>query len=412
MWIVCLARLTKVVQRIQTLAAFMHGTQRAAVVTGDIDSIVPSDIVIQASRNTALHVQLTSYAEAVVRAWQGARAWEAEHITQATRSATDAARAQFIDSKQTLFQTYTATACDAPMPEVVCPQGQPTTTITLEHTALEYSVPACLWRTLAARELMDSLLITQPADVLMLNVQRLGAQHVFRMDPVIYLDPFLWSQRQGHRIDGTDECRQLQQWATELSALETQLKILIEPTASPIEPLLEQAAEHYAGQDQVMHSWVQRIQQQVQRQVTDIRIQQQALQSRIQDARRHLAALAEQAAQDTSLQTVPYDLCAAIIAMKEADCVYVRYEESWWRIENGTVAPVRRKRLTQCEFATCIADTRGIDDDLGLVHMVYTRRGATLSGYRPDNTAMQHAMDRDNERALSDVAQATESIVH
>ncbi|WFD26613.1 hypothetical protein MNAN1_001596 [Malassezia nana] len=315
-------------------------------------------IALQASRNVPLYVQLTSYAEAVVRAWQGARAWEAEHITQATRSATDAARAQFIDSKQTLFQTYTATACDAPMPELACPQGQPTTTITLEHTALEHSVPACLWRTLAAREMMDSLLITQPADVLMLNVQRLGAQQMFRIDPVIYLDPFLWLQRQGHRIDGTDECRQLQQWAMELGALETKLKILIEPTASPIEPLLEQASDYYAGQDHVMHSWVQRIQQQVQRQVADIRMQQQALQSRIQDARQHLAALAEQAAQDASLQTVPYDLCAAIFSSKEADCVYVRYEESWWRIENGTVAP--------CDIATCVADTRGMDDGLGL----------------------------------------------
>ena len=336
-----------VVQRVQTLITFAHATQRAAVVTGDIDAIVPSEIVLQASRNEALHVQLESYAEAVVQAWKEARAWVAERITQATRSATDAARAQFINSKSTVFQSYAAKAYDTPVPDLACPEGQPTTSITLTHTALERSVPACLWCKLAASETMDSLLITRPADVLLLNIQQQGAEDMFHIDPVLCLDPFLWSKRQGHRIDGTDECRQLQNLVSELNALEAQRKRLTEPTGFLIRPLLEQVLGYYATQDKAKHIWMQQIQDYVQQQVASLQMQQEALQTNIQDLRRHIAAQVERAAQDTSLQTVPYDLCAAIATSSTSECVYVRSEETWWCIENGTVAPVRRMKLTR-----------------------------------------------------------------
>ncbi|CCU97648.1 unnamed protein product [Malassezia sympodialis ATCC 42132] len=326
----------------------------------DIDAIVPSEIVLQASRNEALHVQLESYAEAVVQAWKEARAWEAERITQATRSATDAARAQFINSKSTVFQSYAAKAYDTPVPDLACPEGQPTTSITLTHTALERSVPACLWCKLAASETMDSLLITRPADVLLLNIQQQGAEDMFHIDPVLCLDPFLWSKRQGHRIDGTDECRQLQNLVSELNALEAQRKRLTEPTGFLIRPLLEQVLGYYATQDKAKHIWMQQIQDYVQQQVASLQMQQEALQTNIQDLRRHIAAQVERAAQDTSLQTVPYDLCAAIATSST----------------------------------------------------IYARRGAKHTGNRPELTALQQAIARDNERARSEVARAVGSTVH
>jgi len=395
-----------VVQRIQTLVAFSHATQRAAIVTGDIEAIVPSEIVLQASRSEALHVQLESYAEAVVHAWKEARTWEAERITQATRSATDAARAQFINSKATVFQSFAATAHDAPVPDLLVPEGQPTNSITLTHTALERSVPACLWRKLAASETMDSLLITQPADVLLLNIQQQGAQDAFRIDPVLYLDPFLWSKRHGHRIDGSDECRQLHNLVSELSVLQTQGKRLTEPTGAPIEPLLEQVSEHYAAQDEAKHRWIQQIQHYVQQRLASLQKQKEALQASIQELRRHMVAQVERDAQDTSLQTVPYDLCAAIVTSKKGECVYVRSEGTWWCIEDGTVIPVRRKKLTQCPIDSWVANSCGAVDDANLVHLVYTRRSTSLAGYQPEMAALQQAIAQDNERARSEVVRA------
>ncbi|WFD19666.1 hypothetical protein MCAP1_001902 [Malassezia caprae] len=378
------------VQRLQTLVAFLHDTQRAAVVTGDIEAIVPSEIVLQASRSEALHVQLESYAEAVVQAWKEARTWESERITQATRSATDAARAQFIESKATVFQSFAAAAHNAPVPDLAPPQGQPTTSITLTHTALERSVPACLWRKLAASETMDSLLITRPADVLLLNIQRQGAQSGFRIDPVLYLDLFLWNKRHGHRIDSSDECHKLHSLSSELGALEAQRKKLTEPSGAPIEPLLEQVSEYYASQNEAKQKWIQRIQQYVQRQLDDLQKQREARQVSIQDLRQKIAAQVEQDVQDPNLQTVPYDLCAAILTSEKGECVYVHSEEAWWCIEDGTA--------TSCAFDTWAAD------DNGLVHLVYTRRGTNLSGYRPEMAALQQAISQDNERARSEMA--------
>lgn len=397
--------LTPVIQRIQTLAAFTHATRRAAVVTGDIEAIIPPEVVLQASRNEALHHQLESYANAIVWAWQEARAWEAEQITQATRSATDAARAQFISSKATLFRTYAATAYDEPKPDMPCPEGQPTTTITLAHTALERSVPSCLWQKLAASDRMDSLLITRAPDVLLFNVERQGATEMFRIDPVLYLDPFLWSKRQGQRIDGTDECRQLQSTMSELRALKAQWNTLTEPTGTPIDPVLERVSEHYASQNEAMHSWVQRIQHHVQQQRAELQQQQQALQSHMEALRRSLADQVEQEAHNPDQQAVPYDLYAAIVAHGDGECVYVRYEDAWWCIDNGTVTTVRRGILTQCSIDTWITDSRGTDQGLGLVHLVYQRRGLYLRHDRPDMTAVQQAIAQDNERAQSEVAQ-------
>ncbi|WFD23283.1 hypothetical protein MEQU1_001972 [Malassezia equina] len=378
---------------------------RATVVTGDIEAIIPPEVVLQASRNEALHRQLETYANAIVWAWQEARAWEAEQITQATRSPTDAARAQLISSKATVFRTYAATAYDEPMPDMPCPEGQPTTTITLAHTAFERSVPSCLWQKLAASDRMDSLLITQASDVLLFNVERPGATEMFRIDPVLYLDPFLWSKRQGQRIDGTDECRQLQSTMSELRALKAQWKTLTEPTSTPIDPLLERVSEHYASQNEAMHSWVQRIQHHVQQQRADLQRQQQALQSHMEVLRRRLADQVEQEAQKPDQHAHPYDLCAAIVAHGDGECVYVRYEDAWWCIDNGTVTTVRRDMLTQCSIDTWITDSRGADQGMGLVHLVYQRRGLHLSHTRPDMTALQQAIAQDNERAQSEVAQ-------
>lgn len=49
---------------------------------------------------------------------------------------------------------------------------------------------------------------------------------------------------------------------------------------------------------------------------------------------------------------------------------------------------------------------------MNFVHLVYARRGAKHTGNRPELTALQQAIARDNERARSEVARAVGSTVH
>ena len=67
---------------------------------------------------------------------------------------------------------------------------------------------------------------------------------------------------------------------------------------------------------------------------------------------------------------------------------------------------------TQCPNETWATDARGSDEDMNFVHLVYARRGAKHTGNRPELTALQQAIARDNERARSEVARAVGSTVH
>jgi len=138
----------------------------------------------------------------------------------ATRSATDAAREQWLGEQQCTFQSFAAVAADAPT-DAPPRDTQPTASITLEHTESHCFVHACLYSKLAASATLDSLLITRPADVLFFNVQHVGTSlPSFHIEPRLYLDAFCWEQRHGARIDGSEQARRLAEDDARLAALQ------------------------------------------------------------------------------------------------------------------------------------------------------------------------------------------------
>lgn len=183
-------------QRWQTLFAFSTYTRRAAVVTGDTDALLPNDVRLQASWQQGMQGLLGTFLDVVVRAWNVSSETEAETIVLDARSATDAARDEFLCGRRRLFQTY-AVPADAGQPA----NAQPTAYILLDHSQTETSVPACLARKLVEDAEVGPLLITQAPHVLLLPIQHTSSSHPFRIDLTIHMDAFMWDKRSGH----TDE---------------------------------------------------------------------------------------------------------------------------------------------------------------------------------------------------------------
>ena len=301
------------IQRLQTLFGFATFTARAAVATGDTDALLPKDVVLRASHQESLCVLIETYLEAIVRAWLAVSEVEMQDTMLSSRTATESMRHSFLRERRHLFQSFAApallaeattepdsrfnrdaksildtdtskdyddamtaptdthsNAAGAPSMHDVrptngstpsIPASQPTSTITLVHTPTESSVPACLWRKLASKNDMDSLLITQPAKVLLFPIQHTSVSSPFSIDMTVHLDPFLWDKRQGERVDGDVSAKQAEALEQELANLDAKRTLYCESNQGPMLSLLQQAEMHLtnAAQSDVLAQWLRRV---------------------------------------------------------------------------------------------------------------------------------------------------------
>lgn len=307
-----------------------------------------------------------------------------------------------------LLQTYAAVASDQPKEADVPPSfadAQPTTSITLAHTDTEASVPACLWEKLAGSDGMDSLLLTEPADVLLLNVQHHTTAVPFRLDPVVFLDPFLWQKRHGHRLDGDEHARAVQELTAKLGALEADRLALLQPTGEPILPKLDAvraysaSAESGAEVSRDLRDWVSQVHAAVQGKAERLERDLTECQQQLHDARTSLSQLREAYVQDPENQKMPYDLCAAIFQTPEKEWVACQHAGTWWRIEHS---PGAQHAWDEVQRVPSEMPT----DANGLVHLVYTRRETRPAAPLPDVHVALEEIARDNQCAQDHKDQA------
>ena len=301
------------IQRLQTLFGFATFTARAAVATGDTDALLPKDVILRASHQESLCVLIETFLEAIVRAWLAVSDVEMQDIKLSSRTATESMQHSFLRERRLLFQSFAAPALSteattkpdslldrntknvldtgtskdhddamtAPtdthsneadassMHEVrptngstsFMPASQPTSTITLVHTPTESSVPACLWRKLASKNNMDSLLITEPAEVLLLPIQHTSVSSPFSIDMTVHLDPFLWEKRRGERVDGDASAKQAEALEQELAILDAKRTLYCESNQGPMLSLLQQAEMHLTNvaKSDALAQWLRRV---------------------------------------------------------------------------------------------------------------------------------------------------------
>ncbi|WFD05577.1 hypothetical protein MVES1_000907 [Malassezia vespertilionis] len=384
----------QMVQRVQTAFTFMATTQRAALILGDIAPTIPRDVQYQISKNAPPHTVLELYLDALVQAYLDVAHMCANEITLSTRNETAYARAQYIAARQGLFQSFAAPALPSDMPTDQAPaDAQPTSTITLTQTPTNDFVYACMFAKLAAGPEMDSLLITRPADILLLNIQReKNVTSPFLIEEVVYLDRFLWEKQRGAKIDLDPRWHTLQGWQQQHAAAAARKECMLAPSKTPLYPLLARAEAHFTEGN--VSEWLGQVHDAIDAQIHALDMELAALQAQIHATQQALAQTLAHEAADPAMHTVPYDLCACIMAGAD-DCVYARQGEDWFCIANGTCNPT--------SFEAIRTDARGIDQGLGVVHLVYTRRAATAPlAQTPALATLHAAVQQDNARAAQE----------
>lgn len=388
------------IQRVQTLFVAMQHTSRAALVLGDVVDCVPSDVLLQASRNADMHVLLELLLEALVHAYVASMRLASERIMCASRTETAAARAEAQARTAGLFQSYAAVALPAaPDGDAMPPSGeaQPTATITLVHTETENFVQACLFAKLKASSEMDSLLMTHAADVLLLNVQHEPGAVLtpFRIEPEVNLAPFLWRVRRGARIDADPRWEQLQTWEAERAGLAQQRAHLAAPNGTPLEPLLRGAERvDAAGADYAeLAAYVREVRDALDAEIRARDTQLAALHTEIVETRRALVAELP----DAHDEHASYALCAVLLASSAGDCAYVREDAQWWRIEHG--------HADRVAWDAVCGDRRGIDEGRGVFHLAYTK----MPSPPRDTDALSRTAPATVQAVCEDNARAQES---
>lgn len=381
------------VQRVQTLFTVMQHTSRAALVLGDIVDVVPRDYMLQASRNAEMHVLLEVFLESLVHAYLEAMLIAVETIVCSSRTATVAARAEQAGHDRGLFQSYATTALAAPEDGAMPGEAQPTATITLVHSETDTFVRACLFSKLMASSEMDSLLITRPADVLLLNVQHQAeaALPPFRIEESISLDTFLWHTRRGGRIDNDPRWQQLQTWDDEKLALAQQRARLVAPMGKPVHELLTTCAKVRAAGDQYaeLADWMGDVQHALHAEVQTLDVRLGELHDAMLTTRAALVRELDAAASET--QEYAYTLYAVLLASRQGDCAYVRDGEQWYKLEQG--------RADRVSFDDLARDRRGLDEGRGVSHLAYARAGLPATPLRQAAMATVEAVAKDNTHA-------------
>lgn len=401
------------VQRLQTLFAYMERTSRAAVAIGDLVTLVPRALVLMASENAPPSVFAEGYLEALATDWHSTAQAEASRLVLSTRGATDPAREQLLRAKLQVLYTYALAALPAgqeteqpPAPQ----EAQPAACITLLHTALDTTVPACLRSKLAGAEGMDSLLITQPADVLLFVVRHRQENGEplprFRIDPTVYLDPFLWECQRGRRIDEDERWRELEAWETESANLRARIDRLRRPGGAELDPLVTRVVRHFAlprddgevpAERVSIAERLRRIQDVVRGRLAPLERAYAEARNRSVQAKTQL--IAELDARDSApeMRTVGYDLTSVLLAHGTAQWAHVQHHGRWFTVGDGEVHETSEQDVC--------TDERGAADGDGVYLLCYARRGAVearasvlgLPGV-PDFNALHAAVEQDNQQ--------------
>lgn len=323
----------------------------------------------------------------------------------ATRSATDAAREQWLGEQQCTFQSFAAVAADAPT-DAPPRDTQPTASITLEHTESHCFVQACLYSKLAASATLDSLLITRPADVLFFNVQHVGTNlPSFHIEPRLYLDAFCWEQRHGARIDGSEQARRLAEDDARLAALQGKRASLHSPAGEQLRPLLRTAQAHFAGRDESyehsaqaprpnVRDWLAHLDDAVAERIRAVDSEIDALRARVDAARADATRARRADADDPALRAVGYELYAALFYCHSDTWAYVRHGTGWWRVADGFATAV--------DEADVLGDTRGADTGEGVFHLVYVRTRDAAAPRGGISSPLAEAIAADNGRAAAE----------
>lgn len=345
----------QLLQRMQTLFYFATHTVRAVVVTGDTDAILPSDIMLQASWQQDMHALIKAYVDLLAHAWNTSTCLEEHHLFQ-------------------MFVVPTDTSAPT--------EAQSMSTIVLNHTATETTVPTCLLHKLAEHE--QTYLISQAPLVLCLPVRHTTTEP-FRIDLTVYLDPFLWDKHT--EDDVAVQCASLASQYKALDAEKSQWTIRLESLAE--HDALSSAQQSEAYLEHVAQSplsdWMTRIREALEQRVSDARSRISALDEQLISLRTMMTQLQEKRSNDPAWQTLPYDLCAAVFQSNESEWAYVQHDSQWWRLEDAHVQAV---------------DPHVMAMDPGVVFLVYTQRAYKTQEPAPEIlTALRDAVAKDNEEA-------------
>lgn len=349
------SRNIQLLQRIQTLFCFATHTVRAVVVTGDTDAILPNDIMLQASWQHDMHALIKAFVDLLAHAWNTSTCLEENHLFQ-------------------LFALPTDTSSPT--------EAQSMSTIVLDHTATETSVPACLSHKLAEHE--RPYLISQAPLVLCLPVRHTTTEP-FRIDLTVYLDPFLWDKRT--EDEAAVQCASLVSQYHTLDAEKSQWAVRLESLTDHDALSSVQQSEAYLKHiaQSPLSEWMTRIREALEQRVSDASSYISALDEQLTSLRTIMTQLQEKRSNDPAWQTVPYDLCAAVFQSNESEWAYVQHDSQWWRLEDTHVQAV---------------DPHMMAMDSGAVFLVYTQRAYNAQEPAPELlTALRDAVARDNEEA-------------
>ena len=346
---------TQLIQRIQTLFFFATHTVRAVVVTGDIDAILPRDIMLQASWQQNMHALIKAFVDLFAHAWKTNTCLEQHH----------------------LFQMFVVpTSASAPTDELSM------STLVLDHTATESSVYSCLSYQLTDHE--QAYFINRAPLVLCLPVQH-STTGPFRIDLTVYLDSFLWNKRT--EDDVASQCASL---ASQYKASEAEKRHWTARLASFTEhDALSSTQQSEAYLEHVAHSplsdWMTRIRKALEQRVSKARSHISALDEQLTSLRTTMTQLQEKRWNDPAWQTMPYDLCAAVFQTNESEWAYIQHNGQWWRLEDTHAQAI---------------DPHTMTTDPGVVFLAYTQRAYKAQEPTLETlTALRDAVAKDNEEA-------------
>ncbi|WFD00518.1 hypothetical protein MYAM1_003267 [Malassezia yamatoensis] len=368
------------IQRVQTLYTMMQHSLRAAVVLGDVMDNVPQEVFLLASRNADLPALLEVFFESLVHAYVDTMPTAIDRITGTSRTETVSLRSQANAKVASLFQSYAAVALpEAPSDGSIPPAGetQPTATITLLHNETDNTVLKALFSKLKADSEMDSLLITQLADVLLLNIQHEYGPSLdaFQIQAEINLSPFLWTTQRGGRIDADPRWEQLQEAQRMKLELIQQKARLDAPNGQPLQKLFQGAQRIRSAGDEFsdLANWLEQVQKEWTEKVASVEAQVQAIHTDMLATQQELVknhTFSEHDSQAT------YKLCGVMMATASQCYAYVMESEQWYRVADG--------KSEQVAFDAIENDHRGMDEGRGVAFLAYAKMCSI-----PNETALQ-----------------------
>ncbi|WFD44579.1 hypothetical protein MPSI1_003247 [Malassezia psittaci] len=357
------------IQRVQTLYTMMQHSSRAAVVLGDVMENVPQEVFLLASRNADLPSVLEVFLESLVHAYIDTMPMAIDRITGTSRTETVSLRNQANAKVASLFQSYAAVALpEAPSDGSIPPFGetQPTATITLLHNETDNTVLRALFSKLKADSEMDSLLITQLADVLLLNIQHDSGASLdpFQIQAEINLSPFLWTTQRGGRIDADPRWQQLQEAQRKKLELLQQKSRLEAPNGQPIQKLFQGAQRIGSAGDEFsdIAEWLEQVQKEWTEKLASVEAQLQAIHTDMLTTRQELVRNHHFSEKDSQ---ATYKLCGVLIATASRYYTYVMDSEQWYRVADG--------KSEQVAFDAVCNDHQGIDEGRGVALLAYAR---------------------------------------